>query len=76
MYASILKLLKISLLWAVSLLNIGKLSGVMEHWRMKQNFFYAENLHPKYLALTIMEAGVSREDGHKMCFWSAMVICR
>lgn len=48
----------------------------MEHWRMKQNFFYAENLHPKYLALTIMEAGVSREDGHKMCFWSAMVICR
>lgn len=33
---------------------------------MKQNSFYAGHLHPKYLALTIMEAGISREAGHKV----------
>lgn len=33
---------------------------------MKQIFFYTGHLHSKYLALTIMEAGISREDGYKM----------
>lgn len=34
---------------------------------MKEKSFYVGRLHPKYLALTIMETGISREAGHK--FW-------
>lgn len=33
---------------------------------MKQKSSYVGHLHPKYLALTMMEAGISSEAGHKL----------
>lgn len=52
---------------AVLQLSKGKMSScVMESWRIKQKSSYVGHFHPKYLALTTMEVGISREASHKL----------
>lgn len=65
--ATVLKLLKFPLLWAVQSLSKGKLSShMMESWIMKQKPSYVGHLYPKYLALTVTEAGILSETHHTL----------